>query len=453
MISAQVRWCWAAGLAVLAASTFGAAAASSVAVLQVEAGSTSGYAPINFAGSSTVTSGGVVYHAWSSNASTYSSHAATVRNRLLSASGTAVSDIYCEYAGDFINDIYNSRATTATKLKNAGVRVVNNSWVGSTGDSATDKTVRQNLDYLIQQADVLMTSGAVSSSSAVTPIAWYAYNGLAVRGTQGFDASSTTTSGKSHADLWGPVIEEASYTTPTVAGYAAALIQTAKDGSSTNGQKHLTVKSLLMTGASKTNFSASGFTSWTRDTVNNLDTDAGAGRMDYSKSAAIFAAGEKSLAAISGSIVTSPTVSTTTEGWSLDSISSVSQEALVFYSSGAFDNLTATLCWDVVVSGTTDIFANLDLELRPVTYVGGVYTLGSATGITGLSSTAANDNVEHLYYTGTLAAGYYALVVNGVSVSAATPYGLSYAYDIAVPEPAALGLLALGVAASLRRRA
>lgn len=456
MISTQVRCFWAATISFLAASTFGDAAASSIVVLQVEAteSSTSSYAPVNFAGASTVTSGGVVYHAWSSTADTHSYHAEGVRNRLLSASGTAVSDIYCEYAGDFVGDVYNYNANTVTKLKNAGVRVVNNSWVYSWG-SSTDTPLRQKLDSLIQNADVVMVNGAVSDSSAITPVVWYAYNGIAVRGTQGFDASSTTTSGKSHADLWGPeqsgADEGASFETPGVAGSAAALIQKAKDlysSTSTSGQNHLVVKSLLMTGASTTDTSTNGFTSWTRDTANNLDTDAGAGRVEYATSKYILEAGEKAMAAVSSSRITSPTVSTTTAGFTLDAgISNNSKEALVFYSASAFDNLTSTLCWDVTTSASS---INLDLVLYSVTYSGGGYTLGSAVGLVGTSSTVTDDNVEHLYCTDTIAAGYYALVVTGTGASSSA-YGLSYVYT-AVPEPAALALLGFGALALLRRR-
>lgn len=463
-------------LAVLAGSTTAAFASSYVSVLQVEATSTSApasYAPVNFAGVSTVTSAGVVYHtlstAGSATSSTLAGHASTVRTRLLTASGTAVSDIYCLTANDFINSYikpgaaarYATKPDTAT-LTNNGIRVINNSWIGGTG--SYDLDILRRLDYMIQKSDVIMVSGAASTSKA-NPLAWYAYNGLAVRGTQAFDGA--TTYGKTHADLWGPETvsgsdEEASYTTPGVTGYAAALVQNAKDKSSTNGQNHLVVKSLLMTGASKTNFSANGFTSWTRNTVNNLDTDAGAGRVDYATSKYIQNAGEKAMAAVSGSIITSPTVSATTAGWTYGTISNNSSQALVFHSSSPFADLTATLCWDVTVAETSflgtsyidtrsDVFANLDLELIPVTYNGTSYVLGSATGLTGLSSKATNDNVEHLYYTGELAGGYYALVLSGVTVPSSTAYGLSYDF-VAVPEPAALVLLGLGALIFFRRR-
>lgn len=468
-----VRPFWKSLLAVLAGSTVTVSAAQMT--LQVEATSTSApdsYAPVNFAGSATLTSAGVVYHALSTagsaTSSTLSGHASTVRTRLLTASGTAVSDIYCLTANDFINNNVKPAAasTGATKpntttLTGNGIKVVNNSWIG--GTSSYDLDIRRRLDYMIQVSDVIMVSGAVSTSSA-TPLVWYNYNGIAVRGTQAFDGASAT--GKTHADLWGPETvsgadEEASYTTPGVAGYAAALVQNAKDSSSTNGQKHLVVKSLLMTGASKTNFSTTsgGFTSWTRNTANNLDTDAGAGRVDYATSKYIQGAGEKAMAAISGSIIASPAVSTTAAGWTYGTISSLSAQALVFYSSVPFEELTATLCWDVTVaeSGanrintTADVFANLALELRYVSYANGVYTLGSSTGLTGLSSTATNDNVQHLYYTGNLAGGYYAFVTNGISVPSTTYYGLSYDFT-AVPEPAAVLLLAWGAVALLRRR-
>ncbi len=63
--------------------------------------------------------------------------------------------------------------------------------------------------------------------------------------------------------------------------------------------------------------------------------------------------------------------------------------------------------------------------MRPITYANGSAVIGaSQTDIT-LHSTAANDNVEYLYFTGTLPAGDYAFVIDG-DTNLSTPVGFSY---------------------------
>src|SRR5205823_4608402 len=102
------------------------------------------------------------------------------------------------------------------------------------------------------------------------------------------------------------------------------------------------------------------------------------------------------------------------------------------------------------------IFADLALELRPVTLTGGTFTIGGAIGQVGLSSNATLDNVESLYFTGAagggtnLPAGAYALIVTG-DTALATTIGLSYRI-VPVPEPCGLLLVGAGGLVLLRRR-
>ncbi|MFA4945183.1 MAG: PEP-CTERM sorting domain-containing protein [Lentisphaeria bacterium] len=469
----------------LALAATASVATASVTVLQVEAdGSTATtgiqYAPVEFAGSTTVTSGGVTYYALSAVApdSTYSGHAATVRDRLLAADGAAnpVTDIYCLYASDLLDDYVKTAAESTVAARPAllgnGIKVVNNSWVGSYGTFALDQDAQRRMDYMIAREDLVWVSGAVTDDSYGSPLVWTARNGIAVRGTQAFDPANATYEqvGKRHADLWGPkaasgLDEAASYETPGVAGYAAGLVETATTTAGLgNAQKHQVVKSLLLTGADKTATTSNGFLSWSRETVNNLDVQDGAGRADYQKSLAVLTAGEKAEADVSAGAVVAPAATLDTQGWVWGNLLANGKQAVVVEVAGAtLSNLTATLTWDVTQQekpgnklDTTDagvIFANLDLELLPVSFDGSAYTLGDSFGIAGLMSKATDDNVEHLYYnTGTLAAGYYAFVFSNSS-GFAQDYGFSYSFDLAaIPEPGVLALLALGGALLLRRR-
>ena len=318
---------------------------------------------------------------------------------------------------------------------------------------------------MISREDLVMVNGAVVNyNGEVNSLAWSARNGLAVRGTQNFTGIPSV--GKTHADLWGlksgSADQASSFETPGVAGYAASLISVAASkgwSNGTNGLRHEVVKSVLMTGADTagTTTTSGGFNSWKIDTVNNLDAYDGAGRADYSKSLSILTAGTHSMAkasgTVSGSTITSPIVTTATDGWCYTTINKSSTQALVIHVTDAtLTDLTATLAWDVTQSSTdytidtTDSgvqFPNLNLELRPVTYSNSKYTLGSSLGYSGLLSNSTDDNVEHLYFTNTLAAGYYAFLINNCG-TVSTSYGFSYSFDTiaqAVPEPAAISLL------------
>jgi hypothetical protein len=452
-------------------------------VLQVEAdyvgNETDGlqYAPVNFAGSTTLASGGVTYHALSSpgsgTVSTYSAHAAIVRSRLLAADGPAnpVTDIWCLYAGNFLNNYVGTAAPASNAFRPStvgnNIKYVNNSWVTSYTTTEANIDAVRRLDYMIHREDLVMTNGAVSPWPGPTPLLWASRNSIAVRGTQGFDFSDATGIGKRHADLWGPKAGTAddfsSYETPGVLGSAAGLVKAADTYSlnwnnGTNGLRHEVVKSILMTGADKTAFTATtgGFGSWTNNGVNNLDNDDGAGRVDYAQSLAVLDGGPRTLATVTGTTISAPIVTTAIAGWNYDSVLNAGSKALVIdANAGQLSKLTATLAWDVSQTEVGDLrldttdngvqFANLDLELRPVTYNGVAYTLGpslgSSLGLAGLRSQSTDDNVEHLYFTDTLSPGLYAFVISNNS-SFAWNYGFSYTY--AIPEPASLVLLFMG---------
>jgi len=453
-----------------------AAAASPVNVLIVEAdvdGGASGpqYAPLNFAGTTPQTVSGITYHALSDPGSptqtTYSWHAANVRNRLIGADGpnNPVKDIYCMVADDFLNDYvktdYPSSSAVSPAVIGNNIKIVNNSWVGSYGDTAINRDAVRRMDYMIAREDLLIVSGAVSSGAG-TPLAWAVRNGIAVRGSQGFSPSHGTNIGKTHADLWGKS-GYASYQTPDVSGYAAGLIDAADTlgyANGQNGMRHEVVKSILMTGADKTAFD-SLFTSWTSNGINNLDDGDGAGRADYAVSLAVLEGGPQPLASVTGGVVNAPVVTDDLRGWWYESGlgGGGGQALIVDLTSLSLTDLTATLAWDVTQAengsflDTTDagvIFANLDLELLPVTYSGGVYSLGSSLGIAGLMSKSTGDNVEHLYFTGgALTPGFYAFNITNLS-GFSWNYGFSYRIDgeevILIPEPGTmiLCLISLG---------
>jgi len=471
--------CWDICVAIAVALAVSVACAAPVSVLQVEAdGSASDgyqYAPVNFAGSALPLKEDwqgiqITYYPLSnpgsSTVSTYSWHAGYVRGRLLAADGpnNPVTDIWCLYAGDFLDNyvktasVFPYASTNATRPLEVGnsIKIVNNSWVYSYGVAARDLDAVRRMDYMIWREDLVMVSGAVSpwgTPSVPTPVAWASRNGIAVRGIQGFTPTDATGIGKLHADLWGPKAgaadEESSFETPGVAGYAAALIDAAathgwSNGIGLNGLRHQVVKSVLMTGADKTAFTTTsgGFHFWTSNGVNNLDNLSGAGRADYATSLAVLNGGPQNMATVTGATVNAPVVTQAAAGWWYETAMTANgvQALVVDHTSATLSDLTATLAWDVTqkenngdhfdTTSSGVIFADLDLELFPVTYNGTTYTLGSSLNIAGLKSKSTNnnkDNVEHLYFPDTLAPGYYAFVISNKS-GFDWNYGFSYKF-------------------------
>ena len=178
----------------------------------------------------------------------------------------------------------------------------------TTTDAATNLDAVRRIDYMIHRDDLVMVNGAVSPAgtpSEPTPLVWASRNGIAVRGEQPFtppppaSASATPICGDPRTATGD---DSASYETPGVAGYAAALIRAADNNgwsNGTNGLRHEVVKSILMTGADKTAFATtdpSGFTSWTNNGVNNLDNVNGAGRVNYNMSLSVLNGGPQTMA-------------------------------------------------------------------------------------------------------------------------------------------------------------
>jgi hypothetical protein len=480
----RVAWLFAPAFVCAAFGASNAFAQQTLTVQQVEAfenpPTNTHYAPINFNGSTTATDPsytGITFHAQANTTDTASSHAFFVSQRFY-INGTVaqpyINNVYNDSANDFINSL-NAQGTlgpgqTAPTLNFSalGIKVSNNSYVADFGNATADENGIRRLDFVINRDNAVVTAAAVTGGTfANQNLVWSARNVLAVTGdssTTPFDpsagAGNTITSGRRRADIWSD--EEASFATGRVSGYATGLIGQATSQSMPNATNSVVVRSLLMSGADK---SAVGTvqSAWTRDTTNNLDITAGAGKANYAESLSILSAGARTPQTVTGS--NTANVSTTNlKGWAFASSTS-GQQAIVFQAAQGIAKLTATLNWNVTQTTTGPLintddanrqFANLALELRPVTLSGGQFVLGSAIGRTGLSSNASLDNVEHLYYDsttggGVLADGYYAFLITGDS-SLNTNYGFSY--DVVasnLPEPGSVLTIFGGAILLLRR--
>lgn len=379
-----------------------------------------------------------------------SSHATTVGHYLYGTSGVAkgVTNIDSWYATDWINSSLKYGRISAPITETC--KVQNHSWV-KTFDSADDPNhaiateITRRFDYAIHRDNYVAVVGVNNGSSTTLPdLLCHSYNAISVGLTNGGHSHGLTTfdgAGRMKPDIVAPSLYT-SFATPMVAGAAALTVQTATSMGYANAENSVAVKSILLAGATKDEFSA-----WSHTHTAPLDATYGAGELNVDRNYHILMGGEQE-----------PSLSqvVTGSGWDYSESLASGSEQLYFFdvpTDTTLSELSVALTWDRIVTPshnwttTTSTLANLDLNLW------------SADGFTPLSkidySCSTVDNVEYLYCQD-LAAGRYAF---GVSSDAAnTNYGLAwYMGDFVaspVPEPGALLMLGtcLAMAAVYRRR-
>jgi len=466
----------------------GSVAFADVPVHQVEArpaeNSQTGYAPIDFAGSTTQAGtgafAGINFNALANTNDTFSAHASVVGQNFYGTGTTAhafVSNVYVDEANRFLSSVVRTQLNGSSASAPApltignGVRVSNNSWVGSFAPELPegDGDAIRRIDYMINREDLVFTATAVAGGTyGNTYLAWAARNSLAVRGDDSIlpFTPTGTSPGKTHADLWGSTTgggDEGSYVTGAVSGYAASLIGTAQAMGSVDGQHGQVIRSLLMTGADKTVASVNNG-AWADETPNHLSVKLGAGKVRYGTSLAILNAGQKSISNVIGSSIASEVATTGTKGWSYGTSVAGGDQAIVFYAPDGISDVTATINWNVTqpdalapgninTLAAATIFPDLNLELRRVTpnlVSFDILAPLNDPGLQSASTGASADNIEHLYSTNDLGAGYYAFIIHG-DASKTTDYGFSYSITPA-PEPGGMMVLALGAGVGLVRR-
>jgi len=375
----------------------------------------------------------------SGNTST-SSHATTVGRLFYGSSSSltpGVVNVQLWNADDWVVNSLEVGTSFAPDVQTA--EVTNHSYQGTLGNTTLDAEANRRLDYMVNRDKQIVMTAMNNGNSTVLPPIWaQSYNTISVGLSNGASSHGNTTAfdgaGRMKPDLVVPAtFGLTSFALPTASSAATLLLSKAKATPAlTNARNPEVIKSLMMAGATKTEFPT-----WTHTQTRPLDFYYGAGELNIYRSYNILIAGEQDASSISTVNYTGWDYNTTTTG-GRDYIFNLSETAT---------EVSVVLTWNrTVTDGPTagfDAAASLaDLRL----------TLSNSSGLvigsTIVVSDSAVDNVELIYLTNLLA-GQYAIEVT----SATNDVSYSVAWFSAVPEPGTpMVILVFSLGAMTRRR-
>lgn len=306
-------------------------------------------------------------------------------------------------------------------------RIVNQSFIFGMEISGID----QDYDDYAARYNTILVSGAGNGGAVSSPAT--AYNGIAVGAYGGSSSIGPTVGGRSKPDITAPS-SLTSFSTPQVAGAAALLVQAAArndggPGTASSATNAITIKALLLNGASKP-------PGWTNGNTTPLDARYGAGIVHVGNAYRQLRGGKHSpvvtetvlVGAAHPPAVTSSNLPTR-RGWDSQSLSStVTHHGVAHYfvdlTPVAGRTLTATLVWNRRLNQVN--INNLDLFLYD-----------TASGALVARSESAVDNVEHICVTNLPAARYNLQVLKhggAGRVTASETYALAFEFGpVAAP--------------------
>lgn len=347
------------------------------------------------------------------SAGTTSGHATTVAGYYYGLTGSiapGISTIDVYEAGNWLQSGFLRYGSNLAP--NAEPRAIqSHSWIHSFDNGGPgDVDALRRFDYAIQTSGFLATVGLNNFDAGNVPeIFGASYNAISVGRSDGFHSYGTNTAdgaGRTKPELVAPQTAT-SWSTPTVAATAAMLRQNAP----TIGRKVVALKSILLAGATKTQFPG-----WSRTTTRPIDSIYGAGQVNAYRSQRILAEGQQ------------PSSANTTlkvRGWDVNTTTAATR--LYFFDiapGNTASAFSAALTWNRTITNgaTAPLWATPSASLADLSL-----TLYNAIGSTIFtvvdSSESTVDNVEHIYQPA-LPPGRYALRVTSPQNS--VEYGLAW---------------------------
>jgi hypothetical protein len=352
-------------------------------------------------------------------------------------------------------------------------RVANHSWIGSTGNSATDSDLLRRVDWVVARDEFIQVVGTNNGTGTNSPLLSSAYNVIAVGRSDGLSTTgspaldTTYTAGRARPDIVAPM-SSTSEATPVVASAAALLVQIGHNnpGLSTdlntksttnrngdviyNAERSETIKAALMAGADRltNNTSGANITDYratlANQTANGLDSRFGAGQVNVANSYHIIAAGEQNSVEDGGTASGKVGM----KGFDYDphfgsAGGSNSSATYRFSTTTGLSSLSASLVWNMnIAGGTGSMFSGAatlyDLDLMLYDITSGQQLLASSASTT--------ENTENIWFALTPGRDYLLKVATGATQQS-FDWDYALAWNVAVvPIPAALPLFMSGLA-------
>lgn len=350
------------------------------------------------------------------------------------------------------------------------------------GQSASLSNV-QRMDWLIAADDYVQVVGTPAVSghgNAFNTIAVAHTTAGTAAATQALSGASGTpyAAGRAKPDVTGP-IGTTSDNTGAVGGLAALLISRGKANAALSNHSYTArpgytvrsaetsevVKAAIMAGALRQISGTDGRSITTyrvnvaNRTVNGLDNRYGAGMMNAYNSYKIIDAGEDNSREDGLSVTGQATLGEIGQyGFDYDpsfgGAGGSNSVATYTFQATAAGEFAATLAWNVNVVGPTAPFNNFDGTATLYNLDLTLTDLSTSTIVA--SSLSTIDNTENLW-TNLVAGHSYSMTVTGLGTPFNWDYGLAWRSTVpltasAVPEPGTVGLAALAVLGTLRRR-
>ena len=357
-----------------------------------------------------------------------SSHATTVANRFYGATQSpapGIGTVLLWDVNDFVQGGYlKVGQSSAPSAPPSGLKIFNNSWIGSFGSPANDINALRRADYASNTFKTLWIVGVNNgASSANQPLLSGMYHGISVGVVSGDHASDDTASnldgpGRMRPHLVAPA-DFTSFAAPLVGASAALLLETAETDPDLSGNSSATqpyvLKSVLLAGAARdAAWSNSAATSGPDRgvTTRPFDEVFGAGVLNIDRAHRILTGLEAT-----GSATVPAAATIDGPSWDFESMSSGETYWHRFSLDAPADEIGIVLTWHRVVpsnmSGST--VADIDLEIFAIDRKGAPSSLrgaGSSVFSSGnVVSESGVDNVELLHLRD-LAAGDYAVRVS-----------------------------------------
>ncbi|MCH2154196.1 MAG: hypothetical protein MK089_12725, partial [Phycisphaerales bacterium] len=276
---------------------------------------------------------------------------------------------------DFLRSNYSS--STVPLSMPAGIKVLNNSWIGSFGSVNNDQIVLRRMDYVVKRDQAIIVVGVNNGDGAAhQPLLAYGFNNISVGVRSGNHAYSDISSTYEGTGRMVPLIcapgELSSWSTAIVSSAAVMLVDQVRDDPDlhNDGQKSEVVKAVMLAAADHQDTGADDG-SWSNDasdsgvdrgtTTRPLDSVQGAGQVDVDRGHLIMGEGR-----VVGGVNPATTPDAPLRGWDRAFCLNGNARTWNFTLDGNVEEISIVTTWNRQVPvgfGSTWTLGDFDLEL------------------------------------------------------------------------------------------